>query len=235
MAGRFIDVLGSVFNKIQLGIDATAINLKSTAGKFRARNKADTADAPVIGSVIGASGDQIQLNEDAAGSGADWLMTLNRPAAGMTHALNVTLPSGDPAVGQALTVAAFAGDNITLNYSTIAAGSDKVVTDTTSLAFGTASPLTMFTMPANAIVQNVTVIIDTPFNGTPTLSVGITGTLSKYLSSTQVDLTAAATVSFEIEPGLTAVGTTEAIIATYAAGGATAGAGRILLSYCIPS
>lgn len=235
MAGRFIDVLGSVYNKVQLGIDSAAINLKSIGGKLRARNKADSADVPVVGSVIAASGDLIQINEDAVGSGADWLMTLNRPAAGMTHALNLTFPSADPAVGQALTVSTFAGDNIALSYTTIAAGADKTVNDTTSLAFGTVSPLAMFTLPINAVVMNVTVVIDTPFNGTPSLSVGVTGTLSKYLSSTQVDLTAAATVIFEIEPGLAAIGTTESIIATYAAGGATAGAGRILVSYSTPS
>ena len=235
MAGRFQDILGTVFSKFQIGIGATAVNLKEVTGKLRARNKADAADAPIVGSIISASGDAIQLNEDATSAGADWLMTLNRPATGMTHALNVTFPSGDPAVGQALTVSAFAGDNITLGYTTVAAGTDKVVTDTTSIAFGTASPLAMFTLPANAVFSNVTVVIDTPFNGAPTLSAGIAGTLSKYLASTQVDLTAAATVSFEVEPGLASVGTTEAIIATYAAGGATAGAGRLLVAYSIPN
>lgn len=232
MAGRFIDVLGSVYSKVQLGIDAAAINLKSVSGKFRARNKADSADVPVIGSIVGSSGDQIQINEDAAGTGADWLMTINRPATGMTAAVNLTLPATTGSPNQVLTTDGAGG---TLSWSTVAAGTDKVVTDTTSLAFGTASPLTMFTLPANAVVQAVTVVIDTAFNGTPTLSVGIAGTLSKYLGSTQVDLTAGAAVTFEVEPGLTSVTTTEAIIATYAAGGATVGAGRVLVNYCIPS
>ena len=232
MAGRFIDVLGSVYSKVQLGIDATAVNLKSVAGKLRARNKADTLDAPVVGSIIAASGDVIQINEDAAGSGADWLMTINRPATGMTAAVNLTLPATVGSPSQVLTTDGSTG---ALSWTTTAAGNDKVVTDTTSIAFGTASPLTMFTLPANAVVLSVMVVIDTAFNGAPTLSVGISGTLSKYLSSTNVDLTAAATVSFEVEPGLASVGTTEAIIATYAAGGAAAGAGRILVNYCIPS
>jgi hypothetical protein len=93
----------------------------------------------------------------------------------------------------------------------------------------------MFTLPANAVVSEIAVVVDTSFNGTPSLSVGITGTLSKYLSSTQVDLTQPATTTFEIQPGMASVGTTEAIIFTYAAGGASAGAARILVSYSIPS
>lgn len=232
MAGRYVDMLGSVYSKLQLGIDAAAINLKSISGKLRARNKADSADAPIIGSIVGSSGDQIQINEDAASVGADWLMTINRPATGMTAAVNLTLPATVGSPNQVLTTDGAGG---ALSWTTTAAGTDKIVTDTTSIAFGTASPLTMFTMPANAIVQAVTVVIDTAFNGTPTLSVGVSGTLSKYLASTQVDLTAGATVTFEVEPGLASVGTTEAIIATYAAGGATVGAGRILVNYCIPS
>lgn len=232
MAGRFQDLLGTVFSKFQIGIGATAVNIKEVSGKLRARNKADAADAPIVGSIISASGDVLELNEDAAAAGADWKMSLARPAAGMTAAMTLTLP---PTVGSPNQVLTTDGSTGVLSWQTVASGTDKVVTDTTSIAFGAASPLTMFTLPANAVVSNVTVVIDTPFNGTPTLSVGVAGTLSKYLASTQVDLTSAATVSFEVEPGLASVGTTEAIIATYAAGGATAGAGRLLVAYSIPS
>jgi hypothetical protein len=228
--GRFLDLLGTSYTKLQIGLNSTGLALKVASAKLRARNTADSADAPLIGSVIGASGDQIQLNEDAAGSGADWLMTINRPASGMTAAVNLTLPPTVGSTGQALTTDGSTG---ALSWTSIATGNDKVITDTTSIAFGTGSPLTMFTLPANAIVQRVRVIVDTAFNGTPSLSVGISGTTSKYMSATAVDLSVATT--WEANPGLASVGTTEAIIATYAAGGATVGAGRIELDYCNPS
>ena len=122
-----------------------------------------------------------------------------------------------------------------LSFAAIAAGNDKIVTDTTTLAFGSTSPAAMFALPANAVVQSVTVVIDTAFNGTPSLSAGIAGTVSKYLSATQVDLTQPATTVFEIEPGLASVGAIESLIATYAAGGATAGSARLQVAYSIPS
>ena len=188
-----------------------------------------------IGSVVGASGNDIEFNESAAGSGADWKYTLRRPSTGMGEARVVVLPAGNPAIGQALQVASYSGGVVTLDYLTVAAGNDKTVVDTTSLAFGTTSPLSMFTLPANAVVMMVKVIIDTSFNNTPSLSVGVAGTTSKYLGTGDVDLTASAGTVFEIAPGLPANGSTEALIATYSAGGASAGAARILVEYVIPS
>lgn len=231
MAGRFIDLLGTTFDKLQVGIGATAVSIKQVAGKLRARNKADSADAPLVGSVIASSGDFLELNEDAVGSAADWKYTLARPATGMTAARTITLPPDAGTAGFAV-VTDGAGN---WTYAPIAAGNDKVITDTTTLAFGSVSPLAMFNLPALAVVHSVTVVIDTAFNGAPSLSVGITGTVSKYLGATSVDLTQAATISFDVEPGLPAVGAVEALIATYAAGAATAGSARILVAYSIPS
>ena len=232
MAGRFIDILGSVYSKFQLGLGSTAVNVKEVAGKLRVRNKADAADAPLVGSVIAASGDLLELNEDAANAGADWKMTLNRPASGMTAQVNLTLP---PTVGSPGQVLSTDGATGVTSWTTVASGNDKVITDTTALAFGSGASVAMFNLPVGAVVANVVVTVDTPFNGTPSLSVGIAGTLSKYLASNQVDLTQAATVSFDVEPGLPAPGAVEALLATYSAGGATAGAARILVAYSIPS
>lgn len=229
--GRFIDLLGTSLDKLQVGIGATAVSIKQVAGKLRARNKADSADVAVVGSVIAASGDFLELNEDATSAGADWKLTLARPATGMTAARTITLPGEAPTAGFALITDA-AGQ---LSFSAIAAGSDKIITDTTTLAFGSTSPLSMFNLPANAVVHGISVVIDTAFNGTPSLSIGIAGTVSKYLGSTSVDLTQAATTSFDVEPALASVGSIEAVIATYAAGGATAGSARLLVAYSIPS
>lgn len=232
MAGSFRDLLGTTFTKLQIGLGSAGAVLKVASAKVRARNVADSADVPLVGSVIAASGNQIQLNEAAASSGADWLMTLNRPVSGMAAAVNLTLPATVGSTNQVLTTDGSTG---ALSWTTVAGGADKMVTDTTTLAFGTASPVAQFNLPASAVVERVRVIIDTAFSGAPSLSVGIAGTTSKYLGSTSVDLTAASTTTFEVTPGLASIGTVEAIIATYTAGGATAGAARIEVDYVIPS
>ena len=63
-------------------IASTAVRLKNVAGVLRFRNKADDADVAIVASKLSASGDVIELNEDAASSGADWPYTLQRPSTG---------------------------------------------------------------------------------------------------------------------------------------------------------
>lgn len=233
MSGSWKDLIGTVLGKIQLGIGGPFV--KGNSGVVEARNAADAAYASLRAALFATYGDDFELNAGAAGSGDDWKMSIRRPSTGMTHALIFVMPDGDPAPGQALTVASLVGDVVTFEYTTIAAGTDKIVVDTTSLAFGSSSPVSMFTLPANAVVLEVKVIIDTTFDGTPSMSVGISGTTSKYMSSTHVDLKAAAGTSFSVSPNVAASGSTEALIITYSAGSATAGAARVLVSYCIPS
>ena len=86
----------------------------------------------------------------------------------MTAAMALTLPATVGAPNQALV------DDGTgtgkLAWATMGAGSDKVVTDTTSFAFGAGATINMYNHPANAVVERVRVIIDTPFNDMPSLS-----------------------------------------------------------------
>lgn len=226
--GYFSDLLGTTAAAFRVGV--SGLNLKSLTGKLRVRNTADSADAPLVASLLASSGDSLELNEDATGSGADRKYTLSRPATGMTGDVTLVFPANTGTSNQVLST----DGSGNLFFQTVASGNDKVVTDTTSLVFGSTSPLTMFNLPANAVVKTVTVIIDTPFNGAPSLSIGITGTTAKYMPATSVDLTAAAKTSFESHPDEIPVGSVEALIATYSAGGATAGAARILVDYVIP-
>lgn len=231
--GRFADLIGVLGGKLQLGLGGAQI--KNNAGTVEARNAADSAYAQMRMLLAAITGDDIVLNEQASSSGSSWKFTLSRPSTGMTHDITVIMPSGDPSVGQALTVASFASNIITLQWTTIAGGAEKIVVDTTTVAFGSTSPIAMYTAPANAVHTMFQVIVDTTFNGTPTLSIGVTGTTSKYVASTQVDLKAAAGTIFEVCPGVAATGSTENVIATYSAGGASAGSARILAYYAIPA
>ena len=236
--GRMSDLLGTLIDSFQIGKGGPRI--KRNGNNIDLRNAADNAYINLIVATLQAAGidvtgNDIRLNSDAAGAGDDRVMTLRRPSTGMANDLTIVLPAGNPSPGQAMTVASFAGNVVTLEYTTVAGGNDKAVWDTTSLAFGDSSPKAMFNLPANAVVLAVKVIIDTQFNGAPELSIGISGTPSKYMGTGQVDLTAAAGTVFEVAPALAAVGSVEALIATYSAGGASAGAARILVGYVIPS
>lgn len=232
--GVMKDLLGTLQSSFQLAIGGPRI--KNGSGVVQARNAADNAYANMAAALFQTFGNDFEINSGATASGADWKMTIRRPSTGMTHHLVFVFPSADPSPGQALTVASLVGDVVTLQWTTIAAGTDKIVVDTTTLAFGASSPLAMFTLPANAVVLKVEAIIDTAFNGTaPTASVGITGTTSKYMGSTQIDLKAVAGTAFEVTPALPSVGTTEALIITYAADSSSAGSARFLVYYAIPS
>lgn len=217
------------------GIGRDGPNLKDESGELAVRDNADAAYEAIRALLFKTYGDDFELNAGAAGSGSDWKLTLSRPSTGMTHDLQVIFPSADPAPGQALTVASLVGDVITLQWTTIAAGTDKIVVDTTSLAFGSSSPVAMFALPANAVVREVRCTIDTQFNGTPSASVGITGTTSKYMPATALDLTDVAGSVYKYTPAVVPSGSGESLIITYSAGSASAGAARFEVSYCIPS
>lgn len=223
----FADLLGTTGAFFRVGLGATGVRLKNTGTALAVRNGLDSADAPITTSKVNVSGDVVEINSDAAGSAADWKYTLQRPAAGMTAAVTLTLPVDDGTAGQVLQTD---GSGV---LSWVSAGSTAALDhlDTTSLAFGTASPLSLFSTGAADVIDYIDVIVDTLFSGAPTLSIGITGTTSKYVATGQVDLTIAGT--YRIHPGLPAAGV-EALIATYSAGGAAAGAARIIVHYATP-
>lgn len=226
--GIFQDLLGTLRATFKIG-GTTGVVLKNSSGNLLVRNTGDSADAAVTTSKLNMSGDALDINSDAAAAGADWKYTLQRPASGMTAAVVLTLPPDDGSPSQVLQTDG--SGNLTWVSAGSTANAEKM--DTTNLAFGTASPLSLFSTAAADILSKVQVVVDTPFNGTPSLSVGVTGTTSKYLSTTDVDLTAAAGTVFEVHPGLPAAGV-EALIATYTAGGASAGAARILVTRVSP-
>lgn len=227
--GWFTDLLGTTRAYFKIG-GTTGVRLKNNSGNLDVRNTGDSADAAVTASKVNVSGDVIDINSDAAGSGADWKYTVQRPASGMTAAVTLTLPPNDGTSGQVLQT----DGNGVLTWVSAGATSLALKMDTTSLAFGSTSPVAMFTTGAADIIDHIDVIIDTAFNGTPSASVGITGTASKYMAATDLDLTAAAGTVFTVHPGLDAAGA-ESLIITYSAGGASQGAARFIVFYGTPA
>ena len=225
--GIFSDLYGTTKDAFKLGL--SGVKLKNSGGNLLVRNSADGADAEVTAAKVNVSGDSLVLNSDSAGTAADWKITLARPASGMSADVTLTLPVDDGTAGQVLSTDGSG------NLSFVSAAStslcDKV--DTTSLAFGSSSPVSMFTTGAADVLNEVEIIVDTPFNGTaPSVSIGISGTASKYMAATEVDLKTAGV--YRVHPGLAAAGI-ESLIATYAADGRSAGAARIQVFYATPA
>lgn len=229
--GIWQDLLGTVNSFFRIGGPTAGVRLKNVSGVLEVKDAGDTAYAQATASQHNSTSNVgLVINSDAANSGADWPITLQRPASGMTAAVTLTLPVDDGTPNQVLQTD---GSGV-LSWATAGSTASSEKVDTTALAFGTGSPAAMFNTGASDVINWVQVTIDTAFNGTPSLSIGITGTTSKYMSATQVDLTAAAGTVFRVHPGLPAQGA-ESLIATYAAGGASAGAARIEVGYDTPS
>ena len=228
--GIWKDLLGTTSAFFRIGL--SGVRLKNGSGNLLVRNAGDSADAEITASKANISGNDLVLNSDAAGSGADYKITLSRPASGMTADVALTLPVDDGTAGQVL---ATDGSGALSWVSAASTGlADKI--DTTSLAYNSSGTVSMFTTGAGDVVEYIDVVVDTAFDGsgpTPVVSVGISGSVSKYAASTQIDLTT--TGQYRIHPGLGAQGA-EALIATFTAGGsASAGAARILVHYATPA
>lgn len=228
---KWIDLIGTSLTNFKLGL--TGVLLKNDSGNLAVRNNADSADAEITTAKLNNSGDSITLNSDATNSGADWSLSFNRPTAGMTADVALTFP---PTVGSPNQVLSTDGSSGVLTWvTTSGSNNDRLAVDTTSLAFGSSTTVPMFSLPANAVISSIETIVDTTFDGTPSLSVGISGDTSKYVPSTLVDLTASAKSSFTVTPNEQANGSSENLEIAYSAGGATAGAARVLVYYSIPA
>lgn len=225
----FPGLLGTSRGFFRIGF--TGPRLKNTAGNLVVRNAGDTADADIVANTVRNNADSLEINSDAAGTGADRKLTLRKnPAA--TADLTVDFPVAKSTDGFLLRQKPGTAANV-LEFEMVPPSTTgmNLAVDTTSLAFGTASPTTLYTQSATAVIAFIQVVVDTAFNGTPSLSIGVAGSTSKYMAATDIDLTMPSTTVFEARPGLPAAGAIENLIATYAAGGATAGSARIIAYY----
>lgn len=226
MAGIFQDLWGTTKNYFKLGI--AGVRLKDSSGNLVIRNNGDSADAEVTASRVNVSGPDLILDSDGNA------LTVSRNAS-QSGALQVIYPPGKGSDGQVMRQKASTGAGV-IEFEWASASdtsmADKL--DTTSLAFGSTSPVSMFATGASDIIEYIEFIVDTPFDGAPSVSIGIAGQTSKYMATTEVDLTATAGTKFMVNPGKTAQGA-ESLIMTYSAGGATAGAARAIVHYASPA
>jgi hypothetical protein len=209
----WLKIVGTQAGKFVLGL--TGVTLKNNSANLQVRNNADSAYAAVEAGNVVVNGSSYGVTLSASASQA------------ANYAL--TLPVDDGSPNQVL-VTDGAG---VLSWQSAASTADHWKVDTTSFAFGSGSTVSMFTLPANSVIDKVTVIVDTAFDGTPSMSVGVSGNASKYVASGDTLLTVAD--RYDVPNQQAAVGTTEALEIAYTAGGATVGAGRVLVSYAVPA
>jgi hypothetical protein len=209
-------IIGTQTGRFVLGL--TGVSIKNNAGALDVKNTADSAYASV-------KAQDITIFNNTAGFG-------NQIRTQATQAANFVydLPLNDGSPSQVLSTD---GSGL-LTWVTAASTAALWAVDTTSVAFGSGATVTMFTLPANAVIDRVSVIVDTAFDGTPTLSVGVNGgSASKYVGSGDNALTVAD--RYDVPNQQAAVGGTEALEFYYASGGATVGAGRVLVTYAVPA
>lgn len=97
-----------------------------------------------------------------------------------------------------------------------------------TVQFGTSSPVAVGNVPSGCIVTQIIVKVTTAFDGTdPTLSIGVSGTVEKFMSASEIDLKTVGTYIvdlYSLEDNID-------VIATYVADSSTAGVCQILLKY----
>jgi hypothetical protein len=101
--------------------------------------------------------------------------------------------------------------------------------------FGSASTVTVMTLPANAIVDKVSLIVDSVFDGTsPTLTIGLAGGSGfEYAAASDINLKSAD--RYDMPSQLAPSGTSGVIQMLYSASGSTTGAARLVVSYSNPA
>lgn len=211
----WIKTTGTQVGKFILGL--TGVTLKNNSGNLEVRNNADTAFADV-------SAKNVTIIDNASAYGVTF-----QASTATTASYTLTLPVNDGSPNQVLVTD---GSGV-LSWQSAASTADHWKVDTTSFAFGSGATISMFTLPANSVVDRVSVIVDTAFDGTPSMSVGISGNASKYVASGDVALTVAD--RYDVPNQQQASGGTEALEISYTAGGATVGAGRVLVTYAVPA
>jgi len=193
------------------------VRLKNSSGNLQVRNNGDTGFADVAAKDVIVSNNSTTYDVTLTTSGSQ------------TGDYTLTLPVDTGSTGQVL---ATNGSGV-LSWVSAADTSANWKVETTSVNFGSGSTVSAFTLPANAIIDKVMVIVDTAFDGTPTLSVGDSGNNSKFMGSGDNLLTLAD--RFDVFVDEPASGSPIAVEIYYSAGGATVGSARVLTTYAVPA
>jgi len=212
----WLKIIGTQTGRFILGL--TGVSIKNNSGTLDVKNNADTAYAPI-------KVEKITHFNNSAGFGNTWQVSATQ-AANYTY----TEPEDDGSPGEVLSTD---GSGV---LSWVPAGSTApcLTAFETTVNFGDSTPITMFTLPAAATVDHVTIIVDTAFDGTANLTVGVNGgSASEFTTTSDSRLQVADRYDVPYQ-GLPDPGTLDIEIA-YAAGGASVGSARVIVAYWTPA
>lgn len=197
----FPSILGTMQALFHIG-GPSAPALKNNAGAVQVRDSTDAAHADFEAKSLKAHGTNITTGVKLAAPG------------GMGASITLTLPSTVGSPGQNLQTDGAGG----LGWGYSQPNAD--LTDTTNFTQASASPLAMFTPPANALLREVGVLVSSPAaGGSPTISIGTASQPALYAATSDIDLKAA---GLYVIPVYADVGATpDPIIATIVANGQT--------------
>ena len=217
MAKRFLpDLAGTLLSTLRI---ATSLFKTEDATTMALRTKADDAY------IDGKMNDLIIVDPDTGNT-----ITLSTDVA-TTHVIK--LPNADGSTGQAL----ITDGSGNWAWATVATGSNAMKSQTHTIGFGTGDgAISIFTPPQNAVIHRAIVIVDTAFDGNPTLSVGVTAATARYMQTTQNELDVIDQI-WETQPmyeDAEAVAGDREVFATWVAGSATVGSLRVITTYSNP-
>jgi len=217
----------------QVGLSGPII--VNNTGSLVLYNATQTANVSLTALNLSLSGttSQIILNSAATESGASWRTLIGSAISGQTADVTFNLPANGGSSGQVLQTD---GSGNT-SWVSAASTATTIQTITHTVLYSDTSPYAYFTLPINAVIEQINVNVTTAFNGiSPSLSVGVTGTTSKWMTALQNNLGTVGGYTTDLCRFVATSGSTQAIIITFSPGGAaTAGAANVQLWYSVPS
>jgi hypothetical protein len=188
----------------------------------------------VIGNLFGVANSAVTANTvtDAAQA--------NITSVGTLTVLNVNGTSNLGPVGNVVITGGSNGHVLTtdgtgnLSFQATQSIGDTWKADSTTVNYNSGATIAAMTLPVNAIVDKVSVIVDTVFTGTaPTLTVGLQGGSGfEYVAANDANLKVGD--RYDVPSQIAPVGSSGNIEILYTADGSGAGAARVIVTYTVP-
>ena len=218
---RFLsDLAGTLLNSFRIGLN----RLISAAGVITARNKDDTEDVAVRAR-------EFHIRDPNSGFVYRVTVPANSPAY-LSGDLDFVLPPDNGSSNQALLTDG-AGNTY---WGSVATGSNAMKSQEEVITPASGTSTSVFIPPQGAIIHRVVVGVETAFDGAPTIQIGVTGQTARYMQSTQNELDVISQI-WENQPMYKeddATPSNREVLITFAAGGATVGSARVVVTYSNP-
>lgn len=216
---RFLsDLGGTLRNFFRIG----TTGLKNESGEIVARNKDDDVDVAMIAR-------SFKVRDPTTAN----VVTITVPDNHLTGGnLTINLPPDSGSTDQALLTD---GDG-NLSWGSVATGENALKSDEEVITPASGATTAMFIPPEGALIHRVKVSVEGAFDGTPTLTVGVSSTAARYMQATQNELGEIDTI-WEVMPlykDSAPLPADREVQVAFDGGGATVGSARVVVVYSNP-